>query len=326
MRFGVHSVWNDTMTMLDVVRPDVVHLTTPPHTHRSLALQCLAAGAHVYVEKPFTVNGAEAEEVVAAAEARDRLVCVGHDQLFDPAWEECRRRVAAGKLGEIVHIESVQGYDLQGPFGRLLNNESTHWMHQLPGGLFQNVISHALARILDCMPGPLPVVNAWRFSRVPDEPFPSELRVFVLGATCTGVLVFTSAARPVQRTTRVLGTRSGLEIDLDARSVTTYRAASLPGAISKVQLSWYGFAEAWRNLSTNVTRLRRFDLHYFQGMHTLFERFYGAITTGGDIPVPYAEAIRVTQAMDLIFESWRQRSSQSTQAAQRTGLWVEAPS
>ena len=231
VRFGVDMAFDNVAGMLAASRPDVVHVTTPPQSHRPLVLQCLAAGAHVYVEKPFTLDACEAEEVVAAAEARELLVCVGHDQLFDPAWQECRRRVSSGDVGEVVHVDAVQHYDLEGPFGRLLNDDPAHWVHRLPGGLFQNVMSHALARILDFMPGRLPEVYARWFSRKSDERFPSELRVLLFGETCTGVLTFSSAVRPVRKLTRVYGTRSTLEVDLDARSVTVDRAASLPGCV-----------------------------------------------------------------------------------------------
>ena len=43
---------------------------------------------------------------IRAAEMRDLRVCLGHDQLFDPAWEECRHRVSAGDVGEIVHVDA----------------------------------------------------------------------------------------------------------------------------------------------------------------------------------------------------------------------------
>jgi predicted dehydrogenase len=310
-RFGVARTFDSAARMLEASRPDVVHITTPPHTHRSLVLQCLAAGSHVYVEKPFTVDAAEAEEVVAAADACERLVCVGHDQLFDPAWQECRRRLSSGDAGEVVHVDALQGYDLDGPFGRLLNDEPEHWVHRLPGGLFQNVMSHALARILDVMPGRRPDVHARWFAPDPDARVPSELRVLLFGETCTGVLTFSSRMRPIRRLTRVYGTRLALEVDLDARTVTADRPASLPGALSKGELAWQRFAEAGRNLSTNIARLGRSDLHYFEGMHILFERFYEAIAAGGQAPVPPADAIRATWVMDAVFESCRDTGAHS---------------
>jgi hypothetical protein len=210
--------------------------------------------------------------------------------------------VSAGEIGDVVHVDAVQGYDLDGPFGRLLRHDPSHWVHRLPGGLFQNVMSHAVARILDLMPGSAPNVEARWFGR-DDEPFPSELRVMLFGQRVTGTLTFTSAARPARRTARILGTRCALDVDLDARSLTVDRATSLPGAFAKVELTWQRFVEASRNLSRNVTRLRRADLHYFEGMHTLFARFYASIETGAPAPVSHAEAIRVTRVMEAIFDA-----------------------
>ncbi len=309
MRFAVPRATDDVQRMLDEVRPDVVHITTPPHTHHALALQCLAAGTHVYVEKPFTVDSGEAEEIIATADKRGLRVCLGHDQLFDPAWQECHRRVSSGDAGEVVHVEALQGYDLTGPFGRLLQDDTTHWIHRLPGRLFQNVMSHALVRILDLMPDERPAVSARWFASDVRASFPTELRVSLFGAACTGALTFSSRVRPTRRITRVFGTRCVLDVDLDARAVTSDVAAVLPGALGKTELAWRRLVQSRRHLATILGRLSRCDLHYFEGMHVLFERFYEAVTTGGAMPVPHADALRTTRVMDAVFESCRQAES-----------------
>jgi predicted dehydrogenase len=305
-RFGVPWVFDDVERMLAETRPDVVHITTPPHTHRSLSLRCLAAGAHVYVEKPFTVDGAEANEVIQAAETRGLRVCLGHDQLFDPAWQECRSRVAAGEVGEIVHVDALQGYDLDGPFGRVLQDDTLHWVHRLPGGLFQNVMSHALARILDLIPDEPVAVSARWFPTDLSAGFPTELRVLMFGSRSTAALTFSSRARPTRRVTRVFGSRCTLEVDLDSRTVTIDRSGSLPGALGKVELVWRRFAQARRHLTTALVRLGRCDLHYFEGMHVLFDHFYRSIAAGAAMPIPHTDALRTTRVMDAVFESCRQ--------------------
>jgi len=312
-RFGVPAVYHDAARLLADVRPDVVHITTPPHSHRSLVLQALAAGANVYVEKPFTVDLEEAEEIVAVAEARGLRVCLGHDQLFDPVWVDARTRIARGEIGEIVHVEAVQGYDLNGPFGRLLKDDPDHWVHSLPGGLFQNVTSHALARILDFVKDDAFEVQArWTSNGCS---FPTEMRALLFGPTGTGLLNFTSAARPSQKIARVFGTKQALEIDLDARTVTAYRSPSLPGALAKVQLSWRRFSEAAGNVALNLRRLRHSDLHFFEGMRTLVDGFYDSIRTGATMPITHAEALRLTRTMDAIFRACRHQQSPSVPAA-----------
>jgi predicted dehydrogenase len=303
-RFGVPGVYSDLGRMLDEARPDVLHITTPPQTHRPIALQALTSGAHLYVEKPFTLDVAEADEVLDAARAAGRLVCVGHDQLFDPVWLECRRRVDAGEFGAIVHVDSVQGYDLSGPFGRVFMSEPDHWTRRLPGGLFQNVMSHAMYRITEFLTDERPKVWATWFGDRDGGP-PTELRVLLQGAEVSATLMFSSKTRPVQRLVRLHGTRQGLEVDLDGRVLRRQRALAMPGAFAKVEAPLRHLGEAFRSSAGNFGQFLRSELHYFAGMRTLFESLYQAILNESDSPIPPGEIRRVTALMDTIFAECR---------------------
>jgi predicted dehydrogenase len=308
-RFEVPGIYEDLGKLLAEVRPDVLHVTTPPHTHAAVANEALAAGVHVYVEKPFTVDAAEADRLLEAAREHGRLVCVGHDQLFEPVWEECRGLVQRGVLGRVVHVDSVQGYNLEGPFGRALSAEPDHWVFRLPGGLFQNVMSHALYRITDLVPDERPHVWATWFA-APGGSFPSELRVLLHGETVTGSLLFSSAARPVQRVVRVHGTRGSVEVDLEGQVLRRVRGPALPGALGKIDVPLRSLCEAGRLLARNLWRFLRADIHYFAGMNRLFRLFYEAIRRGGPPPVPYAEVRRVTALMDEAFRCCREKHSE----------------
>ncbi len=308
-RFGVPGVYRDLARMLAETRPDVLHVTTPPHTHAAIATQALAAGAHVYVEKPFALDAQEADEIFAAAEAAGRLVCAGHDQLFDPAWEECRRLHRRGDLGRVVHVDCVQGYHLDGPFGRAFLDEPGHWVHRLPGGLFHNVISHAVARIAEFLPDEDPRVQASWFGVRGAAETPTELRALLQGEEVTATLVFSGAARPVQRVARVCGTRRSVEVDLEARLVRHLRAPGLHGPFGKLEVPFRQARESLRSLAANAWRFLRSDLQYFAGMNRLFRLFYRAAAEGGESPVPYADVRRVTAVMDAIFEHCKQEQA-----------------
>src|SRR4051794_20203696 len=54
-RLGGVQRFTDVAQMLSEVKPDVVHLTTPPQSHYLLGKLCLESGCNVYIEKPFTV-------------------------------------------------------------------------------------------------------------------------------------------------------------------------------------------------------------------------------------------------------------------------------
>jgi predicted dehydrogenase len=310
-RFDVRGAYDAVEAMLRDERPDVVHITTPPHTHAALAVQCLSAGAHVYVDKPFCLDVREADIILREAEKRRLSVCLGHDQLFDPAWLECRELYKSGALGQVVHVEALQGYALDGPFGRVLARDAGHWVHRLPGGLFQNVISHAVARITDFLTDEQPFVSArWFATRAP---FPSELRALIVGKQTTGSLIFSSEAKPSQKVARVYGTRMAIDVDLDARTVRRHRPPTGPAVLSKVQLPWWQLKESVRLFRSNAARFGRSDLHFFQGMHTLFRAFYRSIAEGTPPPVTHADARRVTSIMDMVFAECASADSKSAE-------------
>ena len=61
-------MFSDLTEMLQVIAPDVVHITTPPQSHFSLARQCLEAGSHVYLEKPFALTAKDANSLIQLAD------------------------------------------------------------------------------------------------------------------------------------------------------------------------------------------------------------------------------------------------------------------
>jgi UDP-2-acetamido-3-amino-2,3-dideoxy-glucuronate N-acetyltransferase len=85
---------------------DAVAIATPAATHAALAAQALAAGKHVFVEKPLALDVAEAERLVAAAEAAPRVLMVGHLMRHHPAFAALLDLVRAGRLGALSYIHA----------------------------------------------------------------------------------------------------------------------------------------------------------------------------------------------------------------------------
>lgn len=302
-RFAVPAVYGDLADLLREARPEVVHVATPAHTHFAVARDCLLAGCHVYVEKPFTQTAAEAETLVALAAEHDRQLCAGHDQLFDPAWLALRERIARGEIGDVTHVESILGYPISGPFGSQVAADPNHWVRKLPGGLFQNTISHPLYRITEFLDDAEPHVAAAWHSRPPHD-FPTDLWVQLRGARVTGSLTFCSTITS-QRITRVYGSRGALEVDLDGQVIRRIGPAKAPGAFAKLLTPWQQKRDAGRAFWRNVNRFLKADIHYFDGLRNLSARFYESIRTGSAPPIAANEIVRVTRLMDRIFESAR---------------------
>jgi len=85
---------------------DAVYVAVPNSLHAPLAIKALEAGKHVILDKPFAMNLAEAEEVVATAEKMGKVFTVGMNQRFREESQKIRSVVAQGVLGDIYHAKA----------------------------------------------------------------------------------------------------------------------------------------------------------------------------------------------------------------------------
>jgi len=85
---------------------DLVVVATPNTSHHPIAKQCLLAGRHVVVDKPFTTTLAEAEDLVETAARQQRIVTVYQDRRYTGDFVTVLKVVTEGALGPVVTFES----------------------------------------------------------------------------------------------------------------------------------------------------------------------------------------------------------------------------
>jgi len=307
VRYGVASHYDDFARLLDEIRPDVVHITTPPQSHLALALQSLDAGSHVYIEKPFAMTRAESARIVEHAARTGRLVTVGHSFAFDPLTVALRGLRDDGFLGDVVHVESHLGYNLSGAFGAALMGDRSHWVHGLPGKLFHNNIDHVLHKIEDFIPEDAPRIVARATRRLPGsfgderDDLMDELRVMLEGSNATAFASFSSHAVPVRHFARVWGTRNTVTADYVSRVLVVEQGEKYPSAIGRLLPAFAQAREYRRGGMKNIRRFLRSEFQFFAGMNELFRRFYTSIGNGGEPPIAYDRILRIAGWMDDIF-------------------------
>jgi len=302
LRFGVPLWESDFDRMLDLTRPDVVHICTPPATHHALLDRALNAGSHAYVEKPFAVSAAEARQMLSKAAASGRLVCAGHDRLFDPAWLECLSRIRSETIGTVRFVEFFQSYDLDGPFGRVFTKDETHWVWQLPGGLLCNAIPHGVAALAALIPDERPMVTSMSWPRSLQDSA-TELQVLVRGTSTSATLTFVTGTRPAGNYVRVHGDDGWLEVDFEARATRLRPASNLPGLLARIHLPWTSTRESARMLARNLVRLLRGDLTYFAGLQHLVRLFYEAVIEGGRSPTRPSDVYRTCVLLEDVISA-----------------------
>ncbi len=101
---------------------DVIYVATPHPMHAEDTLLCLNAGKPVLCEKPFTVNAAQAEKVIAIAREKSLFLMEGMWSRFFPLMGELRARLQAGAIGEPRMLQADFGFRAGiNPEGRLFS-------------------------------------------------------------------------------------------------------------------------------------------------------------------------------------------------------------
>jgi predicted dehydrogenase len=308
-RFGISRVFSDASTMLQSVSPDVVHITTPPQGHFSIAKKCLEAGSHVFLEKPFTVTASEADGLIDLAQKCGLKITAGHNYQFTTEMMEMRRIVEQGFLGgNPVHLESYWSYDVGGSMyaGAFLGNRN-HWLRQLPGQLFQNIISHGIARLAEFLDDEIPLVTASahqssQLSALGTEDIMDELRVFLRDRRgVTAQFCFSTQFSPALNQLRIYGSANSLTVDILTGTLARSRGGSYKSYLTYLVPPLVNAREYLRNARVNAFNILRRRLYLDFGMKELFERFYNSILAGGPLPIPYREILLTARIMDEIF-------------------------
>src|ERR1035437_4631418 len=104
---GMH-ITSEASEILCSTDIDAVAIVTPVWTHFELAKAALENGKHVFVEKPFTSNATQAEELIELAENKKLKIMVDHTFLFTAAVRKIRQLIDEGELGDLFYYDSTR--------------------------------------------------------------------------------------------------------------------------------------------------------------------------------------------------------------------------
>jgi predicted dehydrogenase len=102
------KVTSDASEVISSAEIDAIAVVTPVWTHYELAKAALENGKHVFVEKPFTSNAAQADELINLAARRNLKVMVDHTFLFTGAVKKIQQLIEAGTLGKLYYYDSTR--------------------------------------------------------------------------------------------------------------------------------------------------------------------------------------------------------------------------
>ena len=146
--------------LAEVLRDPNIHaivLATPHSAHHAQIVAVAKAGKHVFVEKPLALTRADAASAVAACREAGVSLAVGFNRRYAPAVVEMARRIKAGEIGDLVHLEGHQSV----PIGFKMN--AANWRgdpKDAPAGPMTPLGIHTLDGMIS-LAGPVCNVHAF---------------------------------------------------------------------------------------------------------------------------------------------------------------------
>jgi len=294
-RYGARAAFTDHRAMLDEIRPDVVHVTTPPTSHFRLAMDALEAGAHVIVEKPATANFEEVAELTRRAEQLGRVLVEDHNYVFNKAPLEIARRVETGELGAVTHVEVLVCLDILGPAG-FADPNSPHPALALAGGAIADFLPH-LASLAHRFIGPhRTAYTVWSKRKASVLPF-DELHALVEGTHGTASVGFSASAQPDAFWLRVYGEKMQATANLFETRLTFDAPRPVPRPLRPFV---NGLDEGTTiHRAALSTLLRKFKgPGAYEGLWELLARFYRALADGAPLPVTANDVLEVNRLVE----------------------------
>jgi predicted dehydrogenase len=298
-RFGIPAWYTDHRRLLDEVRPDVVHVTTPPISHFPLAMAALDAGAHVIVEKPATVTRAELETLIDHASQRGRVLVEDYNYIFNDAPRKILALMDSGDFGSVIHVDILICIDILAPGSTFADPNAPHPCLSMVGGVIADFLPH-LASLAHLFIGPHRSARTlWskRGTR-PSLLLSDEFRALVDADRGSALLGFSANTQPDAFWLRVYGEKMQAVANLFETRLTIDRVI---GGLKPLRPLFNGLREARdvrRAALGGLTRKLSGGPGAYEGLWDLLAQTYRAIGAGSEPPITPRQIIEVNHLVD----------------------------
>jgi len=296
-RFGISKWYCSYPEMLAEVRPDLVHITTPPSSHFAIARNCLAAGLNVLCEKPITINYDEFDVLKQLALENRCMLMENHNLRFHSSIRCIDKLLKAEQLGDVVDVQVCYTLNITSRKRPYADPNSPHYGLVLRGGVIGDFLTH-IAYLAYMFSGPVLEVRTIWEKRITDSVLPAdEFRAIIKGERATAYVAFSGNAQPEGAWIRVSGTRMHAEANLLAPPRMTLRR--LRNGEPALMSLFDGIIEARDVLSGTIAGFwRKLAGSRYDGLSELITATYHTLELGEPQPITLDEIDSVARLVN----------------------------
>jgi predicted dehydrogenase len=302
-RYGAESIYTDYRQMLEEIKPDIVHILTPPNTHKRIAQDCLDANVHVFCEKPITPTYDEFTELWNLAQSHNRWLIENLNYCFNEQILAIEQLIADGKIGEVQEVEVRVAVDIRsgGPFA---DENLPNPIHKMPAGVVHDFITHLCSLVVRFLPEFDRVSAAWSNHGGGTLFKYDDLDAIAIGGTKHARIRFSCHALPQCFYVIVRGSKGYAETDL----FQPYLRRDIPRGGKLISPLINHFANGWELVGASMTNFRRKVMQKtpYEGLHRLLDKTYEALIDGKTPPITFDDMERTNRLVQqLLMETNR---------------------
>lgn len=287
--YGISGLFDCLDRLIEEFQPDVYHITTPPATHKQVAVACLRAGGHVYIEKPVCLTVQEFDQVTETAARYRRLVCGGHQRIFERNFSQVMQFLESNALGRIIHVHA---YD-SGPYLEMEDRGlSKGWWKGLTSGMFFDLLPHIMSVFTE-------LADDLRLEhsrvRTDSQQRPAEMHGFLSAdssaLTCSFHISFST--KFIQNYYQIECAKGIIVLNFRNGFWYVIKKSGLPDLIDRATVNYSaGLGIALAN-TRSILSLLAGQYDPYEGTGALIERFYHAVREEGESPTPSSTIRRI---------------------------------
>ncbi|NEQ32464.1 MAG: Gfo/Idh/MocA family oxidoreductase [Leptolyngbya sp. SIO4C5] len=299
-QFQAAAAFTDYREMLATAKPDVVHILTPPQLHKSMASDCLKAGAHVICEKPITLAYDDFKDLWELAQQCDRYLIEDQNYRFNQPILEIQRLIAAGELGDVQEIEVRLALDIRGG-GRYADENLPSPVHKLPAGVIHDFITHLCYLVFAFAPEASfdRISAAWSNHGGGDLFKYDDLDALLISDTLHSRIRFSCRTQPDCFYLCVRGSNGYAETDLFQPYLRCVKPRSAGKQLTPLVNH---FLTGREFISASVRNFRRKVMQKtpYEGLHRLLDQTYRAIRDGNAPPIGFDHMARPSRLVEAL--------------------------
>jgi predicted dehydrogenase/nucleoside-diphosphate-sugar epimerase len=274
---------------------NVIHVLTPPSAHAAVALEALARGCHVLIEKPVAESVEDTRKIAELARSRGLTATVDHSLLYDPQVARALEKVRAGALGEIVGVDILRSSEYPPHEGGPLPPQ-----YRDAGYPWRDVGVHCLYLVQELLGTIEDVEASWQsLGGDPNLAF-DEWRALVRCERGLGQFQLSWNVRPMQSQMIIHGTHGVLRVDLFAMFLGKRSDTPLPKAAERVINAYADSIQPLVDVPVGVWKFIRKDVQAFQGLRNLVADFYRRLAAGEPPPVAIDDAATIVDWVEKV--------------------------